>query len=96
MNKNNNNNGTLGWNEIAKSKKGTRTNYNQTCWNILSEYDDKIVILEGIVNHHEYVAPKSKVSYYDGCEVHLRIQYNTLSTSKVKENNGSIFVVAEW
>lgn len=56
----------------------------QTCGNILSEYDDKIVILEGIVNVHEYVAPKSKVSYYDGCEVHLTIPYNILSTSKVK------------
>jgi hypothetical protein len=37
-NKNNNNNATINWNEIAKSKKGTRTNDDQPCGNILSEY----------------------------------------------------------
>jgi hypothetical protein len=70
-------NNRIDWNEVSKSNKGVRDSDDVSCGNIVSESGDSIVISEGAVNVHEYVVPKSKVSYYDGYEVHLTIPYIT-------------------
>ena len=68
----------LHWNEITKSKKIVRTADNVLCGNIIAEYNDSIIILEGDYVSHEHMIPKSKVDNYDGRELHLNIPYSKL------------------
>jgi hypothetical protein len=68
----------LDWNEITKSKKIVRTADNILCGNIIAEYNDSIIILEGDYVSHEHMIPKSKVDNYDGRELHLNIPYSKL------------------
>ena len=70
---------TIDWKEITKSKKGVRTNDQQTCGNVIAEDAYSIIVYDGVINIHEFLVPKSKVDYYDGSEVHLNVPYDILS-----------------
>ena len=62
----------IDWAEISKSKKGVRTIDNKACVVVSSAYD-KIWIVDGAVNLKKYRIPKSKVNFYNGSELILKI-----------------------
>ena len=70
---------TLDWNEIVRSKKKVKARDKIPCGNIIAEYKDSIIVLDGeeIVSH-EYMIPKSKVDNYNGTELFLSIPYSML------------------
>jgi hypothetical protein len=70
---------TLDWNEIVRSKKKVKARDKVPCGNIIAEYKDSIIVLDGeeIVSH-EYMIPKSKVDNYNGTELFLSIPYSML------------------
>ena len=71
---------SLDWKEISKSKKIVRASDQRSCGNVIAEYNDKIIVIQGTdINSGEYLIPKSKVDHYDGKEVYLSIPYHKLS-----------------
>ena len=61
------------WAEISKSKKGVRTSDGKACGVVVSSAGDEIFVVDGAVNIKKYRIPKSKVKYYNGAELVLRI-----------------------
>ena len=61
------------WAEISKSKKGVRTSDDKACGVIVSSAGDEIFVVDGAVNIKKYRIPKSKVKFYNGAELVLRI-----------------------
>lgn len=59
--------------EISKSKKGVRTIDNKACGIVVSSAYDKMWIVDGAVNLKKYRIPKSKVNFYNGSELILKI-----------------------
>ena len=76
----------INWNEVAKSNKCVRTRDDNTCGNVISEHGDRIVIVDGVVNIHEYIIPKSQVDYYNGSEVYLNVSFDMLSIFEAKSS----------
>ena len=68
------------WDNLAKSKKIVKTKDERTCGNLMAEYKDNIIIIEGIIKSHEYMIPKSKVVHYNGNEIYPDIPYDVLSS----------------
>jgi hypothetical protein len=68
------------WDNLVKSKKIVKTKDERTCGNLMAEYKDNIIIIEGAIKSHEYVVPKSKVVHYNGNEIYLDIPYDVLSS----------------
>ena len=64
----------IDWNELIKSRKEVKTSDNHTCGNVMAEYDNKIIIVEGYtVKSHQYIIPKSKIDHYDENDLYLNI-----------------------
>jgi hypothetical protein len=61
------------WAEISKSKKGVRTSDGKACGVIVSSASGEIFVVDGAVNIKKYRIPKSKVKFYKGAELVLRI-----------------------
>ena len=61
------------WAEISKSKKGIRTSDGKACGVIVSSAGSEIFVVDGAVNIKKYRIPKSKVKFYNGAELVLRI-----------------------
>jgi hypothetical protein len=61
------------WAEISKSKKGIRTSDGKACGVIVSSAGGEIFVVDGAVNIKKYRIPKSKVKFYNGAELVLRI-----------------------
>ena len=61
------------WAEISKSKKGVRTSDGKACGVVVSSAGGEIFVVDGAVNIKKYRIPKSKVKYYNGAELVLRI-----------------------
>jgi hypothetical protein len=71
---------SIDWKEISKLKKIVRASDQRLCGNIIAEYNDKIVVIQGNnINFGEYLIPKSKVDHYDGNEIYLNIPYDKIS-----------------
>ena len=70
---------SIDWDDLAKSQKIVKTKDERTCGNLMTEYKDNIIIIEGIMKSHEYMIPKSKVVEYNGNEIYLDIPYDMLS-----------------
>jgi len=64
---------SIDWDEISKSKKGVRTSDNKACGVVVSSAGDKIWVVDGAVNLKKYRIPKSKVKFYNGSELILKI-----------------------
>jgi hypothetical protein len=70
----------MDWKEISNSKKGVRASDQRLCGNVIAEYNENIIVIQGVeIKCREYMIPKSKVDYYDGNEVYLSIPYDKLS-----------------
>jgi hypothetical protein len=64
----------VNWSRLAEAKKGVLFSDQKTCDNVIAEYKDRLVIIEGdSVKSHEYIIPKSTVDRYDGKNVYLNI-----------------------
>ena len=64
---------SIDWAEISKSKKGVRTIDNKACGVVVSSAGDGIWVVDGAVNLKKYRIPKSKVKFYNGAELVLKI-----------------------
>ena len=63
----------IDWAEVSKSKKGVRTIDNKACGVVVSSGGDEIFVVDGAVNIKKYRIPKSKVNFYNGSELILKI-----------------------
>ena len=64
----------IDWNELIQSKKSVMALDKHFCGNVIAQYDDNIIIIEGaIIKSHEYIVPKSKVDHYDENNLYLNI-----------------------
>ena len=61
------------WAEISKSKKGVRTSDGKACGVVVSSAGGEIFVVDGAVNMKKYRIPKSKVKFYNGAELVIRI-----------------------
>ena len=69
----------INWSHITESKKEVKASDQKSCGNVIAEYKDKIVIIEGVnIKSHEYIIPKSIVDHYDEKNVYLNIPRDTL------------------
>ncbi len=68
------------WESLTKSQKIVKTKDKRSCGNLMAEYKDNIIIIEGSIKSHEYMIPKSKVADYNGNEIYLDIPYDMLSS----------------
>ena len=64
----------LDWHEIIQEKRLVKTSDQTACGNVVAEYRDNIIIIEGAtIKSHEYIVPKSKVDHYDENNLYLSI-----------------------
>jgi len=62
------------WNQLVESRKEVKSSDHHTCGNVMAEYNDKIIIIEGYtIKSHEYIIPKSKIDYYDENDLYLNV-----------------------
>jgi hypothetical protein len=64
---------SIDWAEISKSKKGVRTSDDKSCGVVISSAGNQILVIDGAVNLKKYRIPKSKVKFYNGAELVLKI-----------------------
>ena len=57
---------SIDWDDLAKSQKLVKTKDERLCGNLMAEYKDNIIIIEGVIKSHEYMVPKSNVIHYNG------------------------------
>ena len=64
----------IDWNELIQSKKSVMACDKYFCGNVIAQYHDDIIIIEGAtIKSHEYIVPKSKVDHYDENTLYLNI-----------------------
>jgi hypothetical protein len=64
---------------IASDRKRTGT--------VIAQTEGNIVISDGVVTRHQFIMPKSKVDYYDGSDIYLKIPSQLLSIFEVGKQN---------
>lgn len=70
----------INWDDIHK---GIITSDRKRGGTVVAQTEDDIVISDGVVKRHQYIMPKSKVDYYDGSDVYLKIPSQLLSIFEV-------------
>ena len=68
------------WDNIIKSKKNVRTKDNLSVGNVVANYENYILVIEGVINKHTYKIPKSSIESYNGSEIILNINHQDLKT----------------
>jgi hypothetical protein len=69
----------IDWNELIQSKKSVIVFDKHFCGNVMAEYNDNLIIIEGAtMKSHEYLVPKSKVHHYDGNNLYLNITHDDM------------------
>ena len=69
----------IDWSDITETKKEVKANDQKSCGNIIAEYKDNLIIIEGsVIKSHEYIIPKSIVDYYDDKNIYLNISRDAL------------------
>ncbi|HEX7143194.1 MAG TPA: hypothetical protein VF222_12025 [Nitrososphaeraceae archaeon] len=68
------------WDNIIKSKKNVRTKDNISVGNVVANYDNYILVIDGVINKHTYKIPKSSIESYNGSEILLNINHQDLKT----------------
>jgi hypothetical protein len=67
----------IDWNELIKAKKSVMACDKHFCGNVMAQYHDNIIIIEGdTIKSHEFILPKSKVDHYDGNDLYLNITHD--------------------
>jgi hypothetical protein len=69
----------IDWNDLIKSKKSVMACDEHFCGNVMAEYNDNLIIIEGAtIKSHEYIVPKSIVDHYDKDNVYLTINHEDM------------------
>jgi hypothetical protein len=68
------------WDNIIKSKKNVRTKDNISVGNVVANYENYILVIEGAINKRTYKIPKSSIESYNGSEIILNINHQDLKT----------------
>ena len=68
------------WDNIIKSKKNVRTKDNISVGNVVANYENYILVIEGVINKRTYKIPKSSIESYNGSEIILNINHQDLKT----------------
>ena len=74
---------SVNWDAIIKSHKGVITSDNKRTGTVIAQTEDDIVIFCGVIKSHQFIMPESKVDYYDGSDVYLKIPSQLLSIFEV-------------
>ena len=70
------------WNELIRSRKKVKSSDHYICGNVMAEYNDKIIIIEGdTIKSHEYIIPKSRVDHYDENDLYLNISRHDMTSN---------------
>jgi hypothetical protein len=70
----------MDWDNIIKSKKNVRTKDNISIGNVAANYDNYILVIDGVINKHRYKISKSSIESYNGSEIRLNINHQNLKT----------------
>jgi hypothetical protein len=71
---------SLNWEEIVQMKRPVRTSDQTFCGNVMAEYKDNLIVLDGhVVKLHMYMIPKAKVDSFSDHHLHLNIPSDKLS-----------------
>jgi hypothetical protein len=73
----------INWDAIIKSHKGVITSDSKRTGTVIAQTEDDIVISNGVVKSHQFIMPKSRVDYYNGSDVYLKIPSQLLSIFEV-------------
>jgi hypothetical protein len=73
----------INWDEIIKSGKGVIASDRKRSGTVIAQTEDDVVISDGVVKRHQFIMPKSKVDYYDGSDIYLKIPSQLLSIFEV-------------
>ena len=69
------------WSRIYESKALVKTKEGILCGNVVSEYNDNIVLIDFAGTHmREYLVPKSAIERYDGNYLYLTIPRDVLAS----------------
>ncbi|MDQ3840825.1 MAG: hypothetical protein M3297_16355 [Thermoproteota archaeon] len=79
----NNDDNPINWDAIIKSHKGVIASDRKRTGTVIAQTEDDIVISDGVVMRHQFIMPKSKVDYYDGSDVYLKVPSQLLSIFEV-------------
>jgi hypothetical protein len=77
----------INWDAIIKSHKGVITSDRKRIGTVIAQTEDDIVISYGVIKRHQFITPKSKVDYYDGSDVYLKISSQLLDIFEIGSNN---------
>jgi hypothetical protein len=78
----------INWDEIIKSDKGVIASDRKRSGTVIAQTADDVVISDGVVKGHQFIMPmKSKVDYYDGSDIYLKIPSQLLSIFEVGKTN---------
>jgi hypothetical protein len=80
------NDNPINWDAIIKSHKGVIASDRKRAGTVIAQTEDDIVISDGVVARHQFIMPKSKVHYYDGSDVYLKIPSQLLNIFEVGKN----------
>jgi hypothetical protein len=70
----------MDWDNIIKSKKNVLTKDNISIGNVVANYDNYILVIDGVINKHRYKISKSSIESYNGSEIRLNINHQNLKT----------------
>jgi hypothetical protein len=70
----------MDWDNIIKSKKNVLTKDNISIGNVAANYDNYILVIDGVINKHRYKISKSSIESYNGSEIRLNINHQNLKT----------------
>ena len=77
----------INWDAIIKSHKGVIASDRKRTGTVIAQTEDDIVISDGVIMRHQFIMPKSKVDYYDGSDVYLKIPSQLLNIFEVGNKN---------
>ena len=70
----------MDWDNIIKSKKNVLTKDNISIGNVAANYDNYILVIDGVINKQRYKISKSSIESYNGSEIRLNINHQNLKT----------------
>jgi hypothetical protein len=73
----------INWDAIIKSHKGVIASDGKRAGTVIAQTENDIVISDGVITIHRFIIPKSKVDYYDGSDVYLKIPLQLLNIFEV-------------
>lgn len=77
----------INWDAIIKSHKEVISSDRKRTGTVIAQTEDDIIISDGVVTNHQFIMPKSKLDYYDGSDVYLKIPSQLLSIFEVGKQN---------